>query len=406
MMKPVDVAIIGAGPYGLSLAAHLRESGLDYRIFGKPMQSWRENMPADMLLKSEGFASNLDDPSGTVTLERFCAESNLPYAHVGLPVPLSTLVAYGLAFQQRMVPALEDRTVESLDRTSDGFVLHCADDETVHARGVVLAVGMTHCHYMPAVLAHLPPALASHSSAHRQVDRFRGQDVTVIGGGASALDLAAFLKDRGAQVRMVVRAKSIHFNPHVRRDRPLWQRLRYPESGIGFGVRARLYCDAPTLFHYLPPPARFGIVRTFLGPSGGFHVKDRIVGRVPVMSACKLESAREDGGQVNLRFAGPDGSTREFTTQHVIAATGYRPDVQRLPFLSDRLKSEIRVAGEAPALSASFESSVPGLYFIGLAAANSFGPVMRFMFGASFTARRLSRRLLRNAASRQRIRGR
>jgi thioredoxin reductase len=109
---------------------------------------------------------------------------------------------------------------------------------------------------------------------------------------------------------------------------------------------------------------------------------------------------------VSLQFTGRDGSTRELTTQHVIAATGYRPDVQRLPFLSNGLKSEIRVAGEAPALSASFESSVPGLYFIGLAAANSFGPVMRFMFGASFTARRLSRRLLRNAASRQRIRGR
>src|SRR5690348_13176759 len=96
-MQPVDVAIIGAGPYGLSLAAHFRELGLDYRIFGKPMQSWRENMPADMLLKSEGFASNLDDPSGQATLERFCAEGNLPYADVGLPVPLSTLVSYGLA---------------------------------------------------------------------------------------------------------------------------------------------------------------------------------------------------------------------------------------------------------------------------------------------------------------------
>lgn len=405
-MQPVDVAIIGAGPYGLSLAAHFRELGLDYRIFGKPMQSWRENMPADMLLKSEGFASNLDDPSGQATLERFCAEGNLPYADVGLPVPLSTLVSYGLAFQQRIVPALEDRTVETLERTPGGFVLRCADDETVHARSVVLAVGITHCHYTPAVLAHLPPALASHSSAHRQVDRFRGQDVTVIGSGASALDLAAFLKDHGAEVRIVARAKAIRFNPHARRDRPLWQRVRYPESGIGFGLRARFYCDAPTMFHYLPPPARFMIVRTFLGPAGGFHVRDRILGRVPVILACKLESAREQGDHVNLQFTGRDGSTRELTTQHVIAATGYCPDVQRLPFLSDELKSEIRVAGQAPALSASFESSVPGLYFIGLAAANSFGPVMRFMFGAGFTARRLSRHLLRTTTRRQRVRGR
>jgi thioredoxin reductase len=405
-MKPLDVAIVGAGPYGLSLAAHLRQLGLEFRIFGQSMQSWREHMPADMLLKSDGFASNLYDPSGQVTLQSFCAERQLPYARIGWPVPLATLVAYGQEFQQRVVPTLEDETVEELERTDTGFVLRLAGGETVHARRAVLAVGMTHSAYVPPALADLPPALASHSSAHRHVDRFAGQDVTVIGGGASALDLAAFLKDRGAEVRIMVRAPRLHFNPHPQVDRPLWQRIRYPESGIGSGLRGRLYCDAPALFRYLPESARFRIVRTYLGPAGGPHVKDRIVGRVPVMLSCRLESAHESSGRVALRFAEANGTSREIATQHVIAATGYRPDIHRLPFLSEKLRSEIQVAGHSPVLSAWFESSTPGLYFIGLASANSFGPVMRFMFGAGFTARRLSRHLMRAAARRQHARGR
>ena len=75
----LEIAIIGAGPYGLSLGAHLRRLGVPYRIFGRPMDSWRAHMPKGMMLKSDGFASNIYDPDGGFTLEKFCAQRGIEY---------------------------------------------------------------------------------------------------------------------------------------------------------------------------------------------------------------------------------------------------------------------------------------------------------------------------------------
>jgi hypothetical protein len=66
-----------------------------------------------------------------------------------------------------------------------------------------------------------------------------------------------------------------------------------------------------------------------------------------------------------------------------------------LPFLNDELRSKLLLDGTSPALSAHFESSVPGLYFVGLASAATFGPLTRFAHGAGFTARNLSAHLHR-----------
>src|SRR5258708_33306560 len=166
-----DIAIIGAGPYVLSLAAHLGSASVPFRGFGHPMRTWREHMPAGMSLKSEGFASNLSDPRGALTLERYCADNGLPYAHTGLPVSLETFAAYGMAFQQRFVPALEARDVVALAQDASGFTLRLDDNATVHCRRVVVAVGITHFASTPDALAELPPALLSHSAAHHEIGR-------------------------------------------------------------------------------------------------------------------------------------------------------------------------------------------------------------------------------------------
>ena len=107
MLRTTDVAIVGAGPYGLSIAAHLSQLGVPFRIFGKPMDSWLTQMPRGMLLKSEGFASSVYHPEGSLTLGQYCREKRLPYADIGTPVPLETFCEYGLAFQRQFVPTLE-----------------------------------------------------------------------------------------------------------------------------------------------------------------------------------------------------------------------------------------------------------------------------------------------------------
>src|SRR5579872_703886 len=118
----LDTAIVGAGPYGLSLAAHFRNHGIPFRIFGRLMDSWATHMPKGMMLKSDGFASNIYDPNSEFTLQRFCTDKKIPYADSGLPVRLDTFTAYGHAFAERMVPEFEDRLVAAVERSKDGFV--------------------------------------------------------------------------------------------------------------------------------------------------------------------------------------------------------------------------------------------------------------------------------------------
>src|ERR1700733_1403081 len=203
----VNTVIIGAGPYGLSIAAQLSKSRLTFRIFGSPMQSWRNHMPKGMLLKSEGFATSLYDPDSSFTLRHYCEEKNLPYEDVGNPVPLEVFSAYGLEFQKRLVPTLEQTDITSVSRTSEGFELETADGQTVLARTVIVATGITHFSYLPPFLADLPGSHVTHSSEHRDLSSFRGSTFLVAGAGASAVDIAAILHEEGSHVQVVARPK-------------------------------------------------------------------------------------------------------------------------------------------------------------------------------------------------------
>ncbi len=400
----LDVAVVGAGPYGLSVAAYLRNRGLKFRVFGQPMDSWTAHMPKGMMLKSDGFASNLYDPAGECTLKKFCSERGIEYADTGVPVRRETFCAYGLAFQKRMVPDLENKLVTSIERMPNAFLLKLENGEALQARRVVLAVGITHFEYLPEKLAHLPPELLSHSARHQDPSKFRGRKVVVMGGGASALDLAGLLGESGADVQLVSRRPELRFhNKPTGKPRSWWQQLRHPQSGLGPGMRSRFFSDAPLAFHHLPERLRLLAVKKTLGPSGGWYIKDKVIGRVPTFLGCTPEIVSAKNGMAHLSLRMADGSRREIATEHIIAATGYKPSVARLTFLSQAIRSAIRTVNTTPVLSSSFESSVPGLYFVGIAASNSFGPVMRFAFGAGFAAERvtgaLTKSLLREPVS-------
>jgi thioredoxin reductase len=396
----LNTAIIGAGPYGLSVAAHFRRRGIPFRIFGRPMDSWLAHMPKGMMLKSDGFASDIYDPESAFTLRQFCTERGIEYADSGVPVRLDTFTAYGLAFKDRMVPELEDKIVVSADRLADGFRLQLQDGETFQARNLVLAVGITHFDYVPENLAHLTAEFLSHSARHREVEPFRGKNVVVIGGGSSAMDLAGLLGEAGAKVQMVSRRTELKFHSQpTGKPRSLWQQIRHPQSGLGPGMRSRFFADAPGTFYYLPERIRIEAVRRSLGPSGGWFIRDKVIGKVPLHLGCTPLGAEVRNGNVYLRVLAQDGQEREIVTGHLIAATGYRVSLERLQFLSADIRSKVDVVNGSPVLSSSFESSIPGLYFAGVAAANSFGPVMRFAFGAGFAARTLTRALAKSLAS-------
>lgn len=394
MKDTISVAVVGAGPYGVSIAAHLKSVALDFRIFGRPMSRWLQQMPEGMFLKSEGFASNLSDPAGRCTLAQFCANEGIPYQDVAKAVPLSVFSRYALAFQRDLAPNVEEIMVRRISWENGWFELRLASGAALRARKVVLATGLEHAAYVPSDLAGLPRDLLSHSSAHRDLSRFKGTDVAVIGGGQSALETAALISELGGSVRLLVRAPALSWNPLPQTSPPSrYRRLRYPVSGLGSGLQLWAYVNLPGLFRYLPESIRSERVKNVLGPAGGWWLKQRVIGRFPVLVNQVVSEAKARGSRAELEIRGSDGRITRFATDHVIAATGYRFDLARLPYLSPSLKSLLRTQGRSPVLSRDFESSVPGLYFTGFASVPWFGPVMRFLVGADYTARRVSRRL-------------
>ena len=244
MSDSLDVALIGAGPYGLSITAHLNRQGVHCRVFGKPMATWRSHMPEGMLLKSDGFASNLSDPANCLHLKAYCVRQGIPYDDVTIPVALQTFVDYACDFQRKLVTNLDERSVTRLTATGDGFELLLDDNEIVRTQRVIVAAGIAHFAHMPAELAALPPELVSHSSKHRNVQQFAKRDVTILGAGASAAELAALLYESGANVRLVVRGDEFGLGRYQGPvGRNLWHKIRYPQSGLGPGIRSKLACE-------------------------------------------------------------------------------------------------------------------------------------------------------------------
>jgi lysine/ornithine N-monooxygenase len=387
----VDVAIIGAGPYGLSLAAHLGVGKLSYRIFGTPMSSWRNHMLTQTRLKSDGFDSSLYDPDSAFTLARYCQEQSLPYADVGFPVPIETFVAYGLEFQKRFVAQLEETEVMGVARIPGGFELTTQTGEIVRSKRVVVAAGITHFGYIPPMFGVLPQEFLTHSSDHKDVNSFAGRRVAVIGAGASAVDLAGCLHEAGADTHLIARRATIAFHERSSEPRPIAQRLLVPRSGLGLGWRSRLCTDAPLLFHSMPSRLRRRAVQRHLGPAPGWYAKSRFVGRVTSHLGTHMRQVDMHRNCVLLKFTRQDGSGMELQFDHVICATGYKVSLQRLGFIDPAIRKRMATADDVPILSRNFQSVVPGLYFIGLASSNSFGPLCRFAYGAKFTSKRLAR---------------
>jgi FAD-dependent urate hydroxylase len=390
-MTSLETIIVGAGPYGLSVGAHLRAANLDHAVIGSPMESWRAHMPGGMVLKSERFASNLSDPDGRYTLERFSALRGISYSPKGVPLPIGQFLDYAGWFQRHAAPDVWDAKLRSLRRIANGFEL-TLDDRDVVAKRVIVATGHLAFRHFPEALEYLSrdaPELISHSADHRDLTKFAGQNVTVIGCGQSALETAALLHEQGANVRVLARAGVVDWNVELDAVKSLYKRLRWPDSGLGDGWRSLAYSELPRLFFLLPEGTRRRIVATANGPSGAWWLKNRVIDKVSLLTGHEIVAATERNGRLQLSVRRND-ATVHIETDHVIAATGYRVDLNRLSFLDPSLRAAIKTSGGAPVLDTAFQANVPGLHFVGLASALTFGPVMRFVYGARHAATILS----------------
>ena len=297
------VAIVGAGPYGLAVAAHLRPHGLDTRMFGEPMEYWR-GMPRGMLLRSPWHASSISDPHDAFTLDAYEAAHGVTLRR---PIPLEDFIAYGQWFQEQVVPDLDRRRVREIAGNGDGFRLDLTDGSAVHAERVVLATGLLGAAHRLPQLADLPPDRVWHTADLRDPADLSGKRVLVVGGGQSATESAALLHEAGADVELVVRAPQMRWL--VRSGRLHRSRLRpllYPDTDVGPPVLNQIV-SRPRAFRCFPRRWQERMAYRAIRPAAAGWLKPRLE-PVTITNGRTVVTAIATGDDVVVRL--DDGSQR------------------------------------------------------------------------------------------------
>lgn len=392
--QSTDVAILGAGPNGLSLAAHLRAAGVETVVLGQPLDTWANHMPHGMLLKSEPFGSDIAAPTPGHHIRDFCLAAGIAYQDWGKPVSRETFVAYGDWYRQHYPDDVVTSLAKSVMPYRAGYRVVTETDEVFFAERVVVATGLMPFAYTPEPLVGLGPELVTHVWEHSDLSGFSGQRVGVVGAGQSALETAALMHEARVDVEVIARGPRLVWNaPSPERSRPL-AGLRRPGTALCEGWGCWCYYNLGDVFRHFPAHIRVQqAYRNTFGPSGSSWLRERVEGRFTVHTGTHLLGATAGRSKVRLAVESADDGRRELCYDRVIAATGYRMDLARLDFLPADLLNDMSTVGGAPVLSRSFESTVPGIFFVGAMAAGSFGPNMRFLSGSHFMARRLARHL-------------
>ncbi|GAA3220946.1 NAD(P)-binding domain-containing protein [Actinocorallia longicatena] len=384
----VDSIVLGAGPYGLSVGAYSNHAGLETMVVGTPMQFWDNHMPEGMCLKSERHASSLGTPAKGSRLEDYHRDQKIP-APPDQPIPIDTFTRYGKWFAAKNIPHIERTQAVAVDFATGGFTVTLLDGKKLLAPKVTMALGARPFAHIPEQLIGLSAALVSHSSDHRDFRRFADKDVIVVGAGQAALETAVLLARAGARPQLLARTKRLQWNDEPSFTRNRVSRMRTPQSGLGTGWRTWVWSERPQVVRYLPSPIRSHIVRTTLGPAGAWWLRGQFDETVEVVLGQRIIAAWQEDDRCYLKTISDQGEVQMMKADHVIAATGFQVDVDRLSLLSPQIRQNVQRVGKSPMLSRTFESTVPGLHFAGVTAASTFGPVMRFVHGADFTASRV-----------------
>jgi FAD-dependent urate hydroxylase len=393
-LNACEVAVIGAGPYGLSVAAHLRHAGLSTHVFGEPMSFWRGHMPKGMRLRSPWRASHLSDPAGALSLDAYAGDHHI---EPDAPLPLDEFVAYGLWFQERAVPEVDRRMVRLIAKSGSGFQLELTDGDVFAADRVVIATGLANQDYRPHAFRGLPAALVSHACEHTDFALLRGKHVAVIGRGQSACESAILLAEAGAAVDLISRG-DIHWLGAAQSTAPkraAWQlreALAAP-SAVGPFPLSWLV-ELPALVRRLPSRPRERFTTRCLKAGAAGWLKPRF-SDVRCHAGRTIIGAHVAGARIVVEL---DSGTPSF--DHVVLGTGYRVDVSRIGILSPQLLESIACADGSPLLRPGFESSVPRLHFVGSYAVKSFGPLLRFVAGVPYAARTVTDAALRQRSHR------
>lgn len=376
MTARTSLLIIGAGPFGLAMAAEAGALGVHHAVLGEPMSFWKRHMPAGMVLRS-ACDWHLD-PAGHDTFERFLATRGQTPSDVE-PLPLELYLRYAQWFAETKGIRPHPVRVVRLDERDGRFVAALDDGTTMSAERVLLALGFAAFAHIPVELAAAVPAeMSSHTRDCDRPDRFAGRRVLIVGGRQSAFESAALLAEAGATaVHVCHRHETPAFSasdwswvgPILERvaDEPGWFRdLSEPEREA---LQTRLWAEGRLkLEPWLGPRVQREEIH--------IHPRTRIVGS-------------ERGGR-DLLVHLDDGDRVE--VDHVLYATGYKVDLRRVPLLAaGNLLPRIELREGSPVLDTSLQSTVPGLFITSLAAARDFGPFWGFTVAVRASARIVGR---------------
>jgi thioredoxin reductase len=357
------------------------------------MQFWSQIAEAadKRYLKSYCFGTNLSTPTPGYSFSDYNTPRNLETFE---PCSMSNFAAYGRWFQENQVPWIEPVDVLHVSHERGKFAISLSNGEHLIAEQVIVATGLAYFANVPRALSAVSPSRVTHTSQISTFSTFKGRRLAVLGAGQSALEAAVLLHEAEAEPTLLVREDSISWHSRVQRKRNLWRRLRSPITGLGTGPKAWALTRFPRALHRMPDSFRTRFVKTHLPAEGAWWLRERFDNKVPVQLGTEVIEARDTccGVALTVRDA-KQQSTRQMTVDHVVAGSGYTVDVDRLKFLDEALREKIGRLDRSPKLNATFESSVPGLRFVGATSAMSFGPLFRFVVGADYTAKTISKHL-------------
>ena len=364
-----ELLVVGAGPYAYSAAAHARARGIGTRIVGRPMSFWRDQMPADMYLRS-GRDWTLD-ADGVHSFEAYFEDrGHAPGEHD--PIPISVFLDHTEWFREHTGLDVEDVRVESLTKPDGAFVARLDDGSTITAEKVLAAPGVAHFAQLPLWYADVPPERRSHTSERVSFDDLAGARVAVIGGRQSAYEWAALLCDHGA-----ARVDVVH-----RHDTPAFEKVSW--------AFVNAYVDQTEAergwWRHLPAARQQAIALEFWRV-GRLTLEYWLTPRLDpevVTSRPRTEVVAVSADRDEVRLTLSDGSL--LAVDHVIAASGYRADLAAVPYLRGVL-DRVAVTDGFPDLSPGFETSLAGLFVTGFAATRDFGPFYGFTKGCPSAAR-------------------
>ncbi|WP_027091833.1 NAD(P)-binding domain-containing protein [Cohnella thermotolerans] len=357
----VDLVIIGAGPYGISLAAHAKSAGLSYVLLGQPMHFWKNQMPQTMFIRTNPRYISLSDREDRWTIDRFSDETGTP---LDSPFPRPAFVDYAFWFARHAGVEFTPELAVRVDRTPEAFTVVTETGRRWTAARVIVATGLQHFSYVPDELRALPPSLLTHTFGQTDFERFRNKKVAVIGSGQSAWEAAALLHMAGSDAEILFRREAVQFAG---------------EDNTATGLRL---IESAEQFYRLPLEQKQERWNTPRRGSVALFLKPYVEGKVKTTGGVEIVRAETWGdGQARLTLTG--GETR--IVDHVVSATGYRIKLDLLPFLPPALLEAVEREPEPyhgfPLLSEQFESSVPGLYFTGPLASHTHGSAFGFVAG-------------------------